>query len=126
MALDTSALTKLIVEEPESPALLDELRDRVLVASDLVRVELRRVVARTVPRQTAAADALIDRLALVRLDAALLDSAGRLAPATLRTRDAIHVQSALLFGDELDTMITYDLRQADAARHAGLRVRAPA
>jgi predicted nucleic acid-binding protein len=91
-----------------------------------VRVELRRVVARTVPRQMAAADALVDRLALVRLDAALLDAAGRLAPATLGTLDAIHVQSALLFGDELDTMITYDLRQADAARHAGLRVRAPA
>ena len=126
IALDTSALTKLIVEEPETPALIAALRDHVLLASDLARTELRRAVMHAAPEQLAAADALLARLRLVHLDAELLDAAGRLEPASLRTLDAIHLQSALLVGDELDALITYDARQARAARGAGLRVRAPA
>lgn len=102
------------------------MRGQVLLASDLVRTELRRAVARAVPEHLAATDALIARLRLVRLDAQLLDAAGRLGPPVLRTLDAIHLQSALLLGDELDALITYDARQADAARDAGLVVRAPA
>lgn len=72
-----------------------------------------------------AADALVGRLQLIRLDAQLLDDAGRLGPPALRTLDAIHLQSALLLGDELDALITYDVRQAEAARNAGLVVQAP-
>jgi hypothetical protein len=40
--------------------------------------------------------------------------------------DAIHLQCALLVGDDLDAVITYDVRQAEAARAIGLSVRAPA
>lgn len=78
------------------------------------------------PRQLTAADAIIARLRLVRLDAALLDAAGRLGPPALRSLDAIHLQSALLLGDELEALITYDAPQAEAARAVGLVVRAPA
>jgi len=35
------------------------------------------------------------------------------------------VAAVLLVGDELDDVITYDERMADAARVAGLRVKAP-
>jgi predicted nucleic acid-binding protein len=119
-------LTKLVVLEPETPALIDALRDQTIVASDLVRTELRRAVLRAAPDRIAAADSLVERLLLVRLDAGLLDGAGRLEPRTLRTLDAIHVQCALLLGEELDKLITYDARQADAARSAGLRVERPA
>lgn len=91
-----------------------------------MRTELRRAVLRTAPGQLDAADALLGRLRLVRLDAALLDAAGRLGPPGLRTLDAIHLQSALLLGDELDALITYDARQAEAARATGLSVRVPA
>ena len=101
------------------------MRGEVLLASELVRTELRRAVLRAVPEQLTATDALIARLRLVRLDADLLDAAGRLGPPGLRTLDAIHLQSALLLGDELDALITYDARQANAARTAGLVVRAP-
>jgi uncharacterized protein len=95
------------------------------VACELVRTELRRAVRRTAADRMAAADAVIDRLLLVRLDAQLLDEAGRLEPPGLRTLDALHVQAALLLGEELDSLVTYDERQAAAARSAGLRVEAP-
>ncbi len=72
-----------------------------------------------------AVDALLAQLRLVRLDAQLLDAAGQLAPPRSRSLDAIHLQSALLLGDELDAFITYDARQADGARAAGLTVRSP-
>jgi predicted nucleic acid-binding protein len=56
----------------------------------------------------------------------LLDDAGRLGHVVLRTLDAIHVQSALVLGDELEAFVTYDARQAEAARAAGLPVQMPA
>lgn len=96
------------------------------MASDLVRTELRRAVVRAAPRRLAAAEALVARLRLVHLDPELLDDAGRLGPPGLRTRDAIHIQCALLLGDDLEALITYDGRQAEAARGAGLAVRTPA
>lgn len=96
------------------------------MASELVRTELRRAVARSIPDRMDSAEWLIARLGLVRLDARLLDDARRLGPPSQRTLDAIHIQSALLLGDELDAFITYDQRQADAARNAGLAVEAPA
>lgn len=46
-------------------------------------------------------------------------------PSTLRSLDAIHVASALIIGDALDCLITYDKRMLDAAREAGLTAHAP-
>lgn len=43
----------------------------------------------------------------------------------LRSLDAIHLASALSMGSELDALITYDVRLADAARAAGLTVVTP-
>ena len=126
IALDTSALTKLAVAERESPALIGVLRKEELVACELVRTELRRAVLRIAPDRLGDADAVLSRLRLVRLDAELLDAAGRLGPTELRSLDAIHITSALLLGDELTAFVTYDVRQAGAARTAGLDVRAPA
>ncbi len=40
--------------------------------------------------------------------------------------DAIHVATALSLGTELDAVVTYDGRMAEAAAAAGLRVLAPA
>jgi predicted nucleic acid-binding protein len=105
--------------------MLAALRGRRVVAADLVRAELRRAVMRAGPDRIAAADAVLGRLLLVRLGPDVLDAAGRLGPPELRTLDAIHIQCALLLGDELDAFVTYDARQADAARVAGLRVEQP-
>jgi hypothetical protein len=43
----------------------------------------------------------------------------------LRTLDAIHVAAALDLGDDLEGMVTYDERLAQAAEQNGIRVTAP-
>jgi predicted nucleic acid-binding protein len=43
----------------------------------------------------------------------------------LRTLDAIHVASAQVLGDSLDTLVTYDKRMLDVARAEGLPAEAP-
>lgn len=67
---------------------------------------------------------LIDVLALRPLDRALLAGTGALAEPALRALDAIHIASAVDL-DPIDAFVTYDGRQAAAARLAGLRTMAP-
>ncbi len=96
-----------------------------MAASELVRTELRRAAARTRGAAVAGVEPLLDRLVLVRLESTLLDAAGRMPPPALRSLDAIHVQSALVLGAQLEALVTYDERMADAARVAGLLVMTP-
>jgi predicted nucleic acid-binding protein len=56
--------------------------------------------------------------------AAVLDLACT-PPAVLRSLDAVHVATAVLAGDSLDHVVTYDKRMAVAAEAAGLRTCAP-
>lgn len=125
--LDSSALVKLVVAEPESDALAAYLRDRPQrVSSALARVEVVRAV---LPHGEAAAQRarqLLQRLALLRLDDVLLDAAAGLEGAVLRSLDAIHIAAAQTLGREHTELITYDLRMADAARGVGFEVIAPA
>ena len=44
---------------------------------------------------------------------------------SLRSLDAIHIATALAVGDRDLQFVTYDERQADAARKAGLKVVQP-
>lgn len=67
---------------------------------------------------------LVDALALRPLDRALLEGAGALAEPALRALDAIHVASAVDL-DPVEAFVTYEERQAAAARLAGLRTMAP-
>jgi predicted nucleic acid-binding protein len=67
---------------------------------------------------------LIDVLALLPLDRALLEGAGALTEPALRALDAIHVASAVML-DPVGCFVTYDERQAAAARLAGLRTMSP-
>lgn len=129
---DSSALVKLVREEAESAALRSYLDGSGLVSSELVLTEIPRAVHRVVMGEpTLSLDLLlgrvgelIDSLALRPVDRGLLAAAGALAEPALRTLDAIHVASAVdLY--PLDAFVTYDERQAAAARLAGLRTMAP-
>jgi predicted nucleic acid-binding protein len=67
---------------------------------------------------------LLDSLALLPLDRALLLGAGALAEPSLRALDAIHVAAAADLSP-LDAFVSYDERQGAAARLAGLRTVRP-
>lgn len=126
--LDTSALAKLVVAEPESPALRSWLQsaDRVPVACDLARTELQRAVRRAAPDRMPLARSVLDALTLTRVSTSVFEQAGRLEPSTLRSLDAVHLAAALDLGDDLEGLVTYDARLADAARIHGVPVTAPA
>jgi predicted nucleic acid-binding protein len=124
---DTSALVKLVVAERESTALRRWLAkgDRLLVSSDLARTELMRVVRRVVPDRAVLAREVLESVTLLQLPTAVFESAGRLEPATMRSLDALHLAAALHLGDDLEGLLTYDDRLADAASAAGIPVIAP-
>ncbi|HVX21158.1 MAG TPA: type II toxin-antitoxin system VapC family toxin [Acidimicrobiales bacterium] len=126
--LDASALTKLVVAEPETAALRGWLdsAERLPVASGLVRTELLRAVRRFLPERLALARAVLDAVTLLRIATPVLDEAGRLDPPGLRSLDAVHLATALDLGDDLEGLVTYDDRLADAAGQYGIRVVAPA
>ena len=67
-------------------------------------------------------DVAIPGLAMV---APVLDLARALPPAVLRSLDAIHVAAAMLAGEALDHLITYDKWMFAAAEAAGLRAVSP-
>lgn len=129
---DASALVKLVRDEAESDALRTYLDGADLVSSELVLTEIPRAVRRAVAKEPKLpldlllerAGKLIEVLALRPLDRALLAAAGALAEPALRALDAIHVASAVDL-DPVEAFVTYDERQAAAARLAGLRTMAP-
>jgi predicted nucleic acid-binding protein len=124
--LDSSALVKLVIAEPESRALRRYLgREPERASCALARVEVLRAVRSHGPAARTRARRLLQRLSLVRLDDALLDAAAALDPEILRSLDAIHLAAAQVFGDELSAVVTYDARMARAAALLELRVDAP-
>jgi predicted nucleic acid-binding protein len=123
---DASALTKLVVEEPETAALRSFLGPRPhVVATALVRVEVTRAARmRELEPGRAPLERLWEIVDLVPVDDAILTLAGSLASAHLRTLDAIHLATAVVAGAE--KMLVYDPQLARAAEAAGIRVVAPA
>ncbi len=125
--LDASAAVKLVVREAESRSLKQFMRDRTTrMSSRVLTVELLRAVRRAGPTSAGQAQSLLDVMELVELNAVIASRAAALEPAGLRSLDAIHLASALELGEELDAFITYDARQAAAARELGLPVASPA
>jgi hypothetical protein len=130
--VDASALVKLVRDEPESDALRAFLADSDIVSSELVLTEVPRAIRRAAARDPRLAlDVLMDRagealdgVALLPLERALLLEAGAFAEPALRALDAIHVAAAIDLAP-LDGFVTYDERQAAAARLAGLRTVSP-
>ena len=127
MYLDSSAGLKLLVKEPESPALRAWLNDRGgWTSSALFRTELVRAARRSHSARVLAAREMIARVAIVDVDTAILNEAADLDPRTLRSLDAIHLATALRVADELEAIVTYDRRMIEGARALGLPVASPA
>jgi predicted nucleic acid-binding protein len=124
---DTSAVVKLVVAEPESAALRAWLLEpgRELVACDLVRTELFRVVRRVAPEVMVQARRVLETITLVQVSTSMFESAGRVDPVDLRSLDAVHLAAVLDIGDDLEGVLTYDERLAAAANLHGIRTVAP-
>ncbi|HEV2975044.1 MAG TPA: type II toxin-antitoxin system VapC family toxin [Solirubrobacteraceae bacterium] len=125
--VDSSALVKLAVHEPESLALRRYLkRRRPLVCSALARTEVARALLSLGERAVRRGEEVLARIDLVRVNDRVLNAAGQMSPSELRSLDAIHLATAQLFGVELWGVVTYDNRMAAAAKELGWRVAQPA
>lgn len=123
---DTSALAKLVIAEAETPALRSWIakQDARLVTNAIGVVELRRLAARVSQQAVDTATTLLARIDRLALTPAALALAAQLPPAELRTSDALHLGSAAELLD-LQVVLSYDHRLADAAAGYGLPVVAP-
>jgi predicted nucleic acid-binding protein len=125
--VDSSAIVKLAVAEPESRALRRALSRRTtLVTSALARIEVARALLPLGDEAVLRGDEVLRRLQLLRVNDRVLSVAGRLHPAELPSLDAIHLASAAQLGTALKQVVTYDARMAAAARAVGWRVSSPA
>jgi predicted nucleic acid-binding protein len=126
--LDSSALVKLALTEPESAALAGWLAERAgqpLVSSSLHRAEVPRAVWRAEPGALPRSYRLIRRIAQVMLTADVLDHSATLPPQALSPAHAIHLASALALKRDLTAFVAYDEVLLAAAKDAGLPVAAP-
>ncbi|MDN5917002.1 MAG: type II toxin-antitoxin system VapC family toxin [Pseudonocardia sp.] len=135
--VETSAAAKLVVEEEASERLAGWLDTTVregalLVSSTLLETELRRL-AIGLQLDQSDVTALPSRFDLVEPDRTVYREAGLLPGPHLpsphmpsphmRSLDALHLAVALR--SDADTMVTYDVRQSEAAANSGLPVLAP-
>ena len=124
--LDSSAIVKLVVSEPETAALRRYLRRRrPHVSSALARAEVARALFPRGGSAVAEGNAVVARLDLMRVNDRVLVAAAALEPPDLRTLDAIHLATALQLGGDLARVVTYDGRMLAAAQHLGLPTVSP-
>ncbi|MGA2837625.1 MAG: type II toxin-antitoxin system VapC family toxin [Acidimicrobiales bacterium] len=126
--LDSSALLKLIVDEPESAPLAEWLAERpesAVASSELARVEVLRACRRVAPSALPTARELLSGLDLVPLSGSVIDMAAELEGETLRSLDALHLASALAVRTALEVFVAYDTRLQSGAAAAGLPTTAP-
>ncbi len=127
--LDSSALVKLAVTEPETAGLARWLAGQpnlLHVSSIVIRVEVPRAVWRADPTALPESYRVIRRLVEVELTDEVLGRAASIRPAALRSIDAIHLASALSIRRELTAFVAYDKRLLAAARETGLSAASPA
>lgn len=128
--LDSSALIKLVFDEPESAALRRVVAARPIASSALALAELPRG-ARRMPAARATAqrqhdvENLLRNIDYVPLDLEQILRAGAFTEPWLRTLDALHLAAALTVAEDIDAFVTYDRRQARAVEHAGLPLLQP-
>jgi uncharacterized protein len=124
--VDSSALLKNYFTEPDSSVAQRLLgNDPVLVTSWVTLTEVRRNLARELKgaqlreaKEQFATD--LEAMALVSVDEAVCRGAAQIGEQLgVRTLDAIHLASAQRLAVPSLPFITFDLRQAQAARSLG-------
>jgi predicted nucleic acid-binding protein len=124
--IDSSAIVKLAVAEPESASLRRYLRRRgPLVVSALARTEVGRALLPIGPVAVRRGIDVLARLDLIRVSDRILADAATLMPAHLRSLDAIHLATIRQLGASITRVVTYDERMGKAVGAVGLTVVAP-
>jgi predicted nucleic acid-binding protein len=124
--VDTSAILKLLVDEPESPAAAEYLSTAAasgsrLVASMLLYTELH-CAARRRGLGAESVNTVLSGINLVDIARADLMYAAAL-PGRLRSADAIHLATAIRL--QTDLFVAYDGELLSAALDAGIAVLEP-
>jgi len=116
------------VRERETDQLTQFIGGADVVSSEIAEIEVPRAAyLRTGDSESVArAETLLLRFNLVALDDELRREVARALPADLRSLDAVHLVSCLRLAEQLDAVVVYDRRLAEAVRRHGLRVAAPA
>jgi uncharacterized protein len=129
MYVDSSALLKRYVDEPDSGTADELLRsDPLLLTARHTIVEVRRNLARLLSDRDAGearAAFLRDQsaLSIIEVDAETCELAASIAETThVRTLDALHLAAAQRAGGTAMPFLTFDVRQAQAARGLGFAV----
>ena len=127
--VDTSALAKLLIAEPESSAVAELLAPATVLTSELAALELactarRRGLTSWAPH----IEAILEIADILPLDAETLASAqGTATQPPLRALDALHLASARRLQSKVPelALACYDADLTAAARSAGFDVLAP-
>ncbi len=125
---DTSAVIKLLVEESHSKAFAafyDAHADAEWASSALLRIELTRAVTRALPALLPDARDLLPAFSFIAIDDDIVEAAMNEPDRGLRSRDAIHLATARVLGEDLDAIVSYDDRLLKAATDAGLETASP-
>ena len=131
--LDSSAILKRPLPEAESIAFVQAIEaaladDGTLVTSLLTRVEVGRSLRKRDVDVVGGIDVglreSLQSIAIAPITEVIAELARSIEPPLLRSLDAIHLATAVAVG--ADEVWTYDSRFGDAAKTAGLTVRAPA
>lgn len=127
--VDSSALLKRYVDEPDSDTADSLLRsDPSLLTARHTIVEVRRNLARLLSgREAYAARSTfleeVGVLSIIELDEVTCEAAAGIAETTgARTLDALHLAAAQRAGGPGVPFLTFDVRQAQAARTLGFTV----
>ena len=138
--LDTSALVKRYIREPESPQVKEWIAVADVAGSSLIaRVEMAAVIGRLRRMKELSEAAAVQTLTAfrdhwpsytrLRLTEATVRRADELAyQNALRGYDAVHLASALLWQEQLGELVslaTYDRQLGAAARTLGMVVLPP-
>ncbi|GDX82404.1 hypothetical protein LBMAG42_42150 [Deltaproteobacteria bacterium] len=128
--VDTSALLKRYIEEGDSHRAASILSENpTWITARITLVEVRRNLTRLLAGEDrlaaqAAFAADWQRMHVVELDETTCESAAVVAESTgARSLDAIHIGAAVRACGRGGTFVTFDLKQAQAARAMGLTVR---
>ncbi len=123
--IDTSALAKLVIVEPESDALRAWMTAQESFATgNLTRAELMISTRRNSPSNVHKVQPILESLEVIAVTDEMYLEAGISHAPEVRALDAVHVTVAFSVTD-LEGVVTYDHRMAGAAEAKGIPAIAP-